>query len=155
MTDLIPLCALGGTAPRRAAIGGLTLAENPAPVLHSLVADGAGLPGPGRFHDGAFWTGPGQWMLERPAPAGAITTDQSDAWAVFEIDGPVEQLLEKLMNIDIAAFEPGSATRTGLEHMSVFVIRRSETAVCIMAMRSAAESVWHAIENAARNLEAA
>ena len=79
-----------------------------------------------------------------------MTTDQSDAWAVFDIEGAIEPLLEKLVNLDLATFGPGSATRTGLDHMGVFVIRRDHHRVAVMAMRSAAEYVWHILETAAR-----
>lgn len=155
MTDLVPLCALGGAEPRIAAIGAIRVAENPDLVLTSVAGPVPDLPGPGRWADGAFWTGPEQWMLERPAPDGCVTTDQTDAWVVIEIEGTVEPLLEKLVNLDLATFGPGSATRTGLEHMGVFVIRRAVDRAAILGMRSAAGSLWHAIETAARNLEAA
>lgn len=155
MTDLTPICALGAKTPRTVTHGAIRIAENPDLVLTSVVGQGLDLPGPGLFADGAFWTGPDQWMLERPAPEGCLITDQTDAWAVFEIEGPVEPLLEKLVNLDLSRFGPGSATRTGMEHMGVFVIRRSTTRVAVYGMRSAAGSVWHALETAAKNLQAA
>lgn len=155
MTDLRPLCALGGAEPRTLTIGAIRMAENPDLVLTSVAGPVPDLPGPGVWADGAFWTGPDQWMLERPAPDGCLTTDQTDAWVVIEIEGAVEPLLEKLVNIDLSRLAPGHATRTELEHMSVFVIRRAADKVAIMGMRSAAGSVWHTIETAARNLEAA
>ena len=39
--------------------------------------------------------------------------------------------------------------RSGLEHTSVFVIRRSPTGVAMLGMRSMAGSFWHALETAA------
>lgn len=155
MTDLAPLCALGSRTPRVVTFGAIRIAENPDLVLTSVILPGADLPEPGCWSDGAFWTGPDQWMLERPASEGGITTDQTDAWAVFEIEAnepALLRLLEKLVNIDLSRFGPGHATRTGLEHMSVFVVRRSVTHIAIFAMRSAAGSVWHALEAAARRI---
>lgn len=155
MTDLTPICALGGTTPRVATFGAVRMAENPDLVLTSVAGSGLDLPGPGQFANGAFWTGPDQWMLERPAPEGALTTDQTDAWVVLEIEGNIEPLLEKLVNIDPARIAPGHATRTALEHMGVFVIRRSATQVAVLGMRSAAGSLWQALEIAAKRLETA
>ncbi len=184
MTDLAPLTALGAAAPRSAAFGALTLAENADLGLASLaqrrgapvpVPMGLALPGPGLWHAGnglaAFWTGPGQWMIEAPGRAAedfaaalkraapeASVTEQTDGFCAFEIassagPAPIVALLEKLVNLDAGAFGPGSATRTGFEHMSIFVIRRAEDRLAVLGMRSAAGSIWHALETAARRLE--
>ena len=131
---------------------------------------GLRLPGPGLWAEGAecsaFWIAPDQWMIEvedaaevdferdlKAAVPGSAVTGQTDGWVVIDITSeagprPLERALEKLVNLDLHHFGPGSATRTGLEHMSVFVIRRSPTHVTILGMRSAAGSLWHAIEAA-------
>lgn len=131
---------------------------------------GLHLPGPGGWIEdaqgSAFWIAPHQWMIEVPDGAGtdlerdlraavpdAAVTDQTDGWVVLEISSdagprPLERVLEKLVNLDLDRFGPGSATRTGVDHMSVFVIRRSATAVAVLGMRSAAGSLWHAVEAA-------
>lgn len=180
MTDLVAVTALGAAAPATARFGALELAEDPGLALASLaLRDGATppglpglvLPGPGGWAQGAelaaFWTGPGQWMIEGPGLAetdfagrvaalapGASVTEQTDAWVAFDIasaggEGPILRLMEKLVNIDLAGFGPGRATRTGLEHMSVFVIRRAADRLTVLGMRSAAGSLWHALGAAA------
>lgn len=180
MTDLSPIPALGGSTARIAKIGALTLAENTGLGLASLalrrgsaqpVPMGLALPGPGLWHAGngiaAFWTGPGQWMLEaegraeedfaralKQAAPDCSVTEQTDGFVAFEIvsvagGAPIVRLMEKLVNVDAAGFGPGCATRTGLEHMSVFVIRRAEDRLAIVGMRTLAGSLWHAIETAA------
>lgn len=142
-------------------------ASTPAPF-------GFALPGPGRWMAGqgvaAFWIGPGQWMIEAEDRAGedfaravkaaapdASVTEQTDGFAAIEIvsaagAAPLCTLMEKLVNLNAGAFGSGSATRTGLEHMSVFVLRRAEDRLAILGMRSLAGSLWHAVERAARNL---
>ena len=136
---------------------------------------GVQLPGPGGWSAGqgvsALWTGPGQWMIEAEGRAEedfarelktrvpeCSVTEQTDGFVVFEIastagGAPIRALMEKLVNIDAAGFGPGCATRTGLEHMTVFVIRRAEDRVAIIGMRTLAGSLWHAIETAAKRLE--
>lgn len=184
MTDLAPITALGGSLARAQSFGALAIAENADLALASLaqrrgsvqpVPMGLSLPGPGLWHAGngiaAFWTGPGQWMIEAPGRAAedfaavvkqaapeCSVTEQTDAFTAFEIAssagaGPILALLAKLVNIDAAGFGPGSATRTGLEHMSVFVIRRAEDRLAVIGMRSAAGSIWHALETAAARLQ--
>nr|WP_234893625.1 sarcosine oxidase subunit gamma [Agrobacterium vitis] len=153
------------------ALASLTLRRNtvaPQPF-------GLDLPGPGRWVAdqgvGAFWTGPGQWMVEaegraeedfaadlKGAAGGCSVTEQTGGWVAVDIlsragTGPVEALLAKLINIDLAAFGPGCATRTVLDHMTCFVIRRSETHVAVLGARSFSVSLWHALEIASSRIE--
>lgn len=130
------------------------------------------LPGPGKWvrqgSVSAFWVGQGQWMIEAEdraetdfaaelaglCPSCSIT-EQTDGFVAFEIyseagEAPIVALMQKLVNLDASAFEAGSATRTGMDHMSVFVIRRAPDRLAILGMRSAAESLWHGIETAIR-----
>jgi heterotetrameric sarcosine oxidase gamma subunit len=138
---------------------------------------GLALPGPGGWAAGqgvaAFWAGPGLWMIEaagraeedfarelKSAAPGCSVTEQTDGWVAFEVissagAAPILRLLEKLVNIDPAGFGPGRATRTGLEHMSVFVIRRAGDRLAVLGMRSEAGTLWHALETAAARQEAA
>lgn len=135
---------------------------------------GLDLPPPGGWVAGqgvsAFWIGPDQWLIEaegraeedfaatlRAAAPQASVTEQTDGFVVFEITStaggvPIRALLEKLVNLDVVRFGPSSATRTGLDHMSVFVLRRSETHCAILGMRSFAGSLWHALSAAAGRL---
>ena len=153
--------ALASLALRRAA-------DKPVPM-------GLALPGPGKWTRGqgiaAFWTGPDQWMIEAEARAaedfaaelvthapGCSVTEQTDAWTVFEIvsdhgDAPIRALMEKLVNIDAGSFGPGSATRTGLHHLSAFLIRRDEDRLAVMTMRSMAGDLWHVLEETAKRLK--
>lgn len=181
MPDLTPVTALGGFRPADRRFGALRITEVPDVALASLALRrgavrpsplGLDLPEPGRSSEGqgvrTFWTGPDQWMVEAPGQAeedfaaelsaaspGCSVTEQTDGWTVFEITAESEpallRLLEKLVNVDPKAFGAGAATRTGLHHMSVFLIRRSAERVGIIGMRSLAAELWHALEeNAAR-----
>lgn len=90
---------------------------------------------------------------------GCSVIEQTDAWVCFEIasdDGadPIRAIMEKLVNLDTAQFGAGSATRTALHHMSVIMIRRAGDRLAVIGMRSLADSLWHALETAARHLTA-
>lgn len=183
MTDLSPVTALGDSAPRNARFGALTLSENAGLALASLaLRKGQAAPAPfglalpevaravSSGPHGAFWTGRGQWMIEAEGLAeadfaaalqgqapGCAVTEQTDGWVAFEIasdtGAPLEALLARLVNLDPRTLGPGCCVRTGLEHMSVFVLRRSETRLAVIGMRSLAGSLWHALSQAARRLE--
>ncbi|RWI87866.1 MAG: sarcosine oxidase subunit gamma [Mesorhizobium sp.] len=153
-----PELALASLALRRGSL-------KPAPF-------GLNLPEPGHWVAGqgvaAFWVSPDQWMVEaegraeenfaadlKEASPDCTVTEQTDGWIVFEIvsrsgTAPLEALLSKLVNIDLADFDPCRITRTGLEDMSCYVIRRSKTHVALVGVRSFAGSLWHALETAAR-----
>ena len=125
----------------------------------------------GNAETGAFWIGRDQWMIEAPgrgdsdfaadlraqAPKASVT-DQTDGFVAFEITSAngapeIEALMAKLVNIDPDMLKPGGVTRTGLDHMSVFLIRRAGNALCVIGMRTLAGSLWHAIATAAGHLE--
>lgn len=135
---------------------------------------GLRLPGPGGWTGGngvsAFWTAPGQWFIEAEGRAdgdfageiarvvkGCSVTEQTDGWVAYEIESaegaaPILALMEKTVNIDTAGFGPGRATRTALEHLGVHIVRRADDHLAVFGMRSAAESLWHALETAARDI---
>ncbi|MEI4485089.1 sarcosine oxidase subunit gamma [Frigidibacter sp. MR17.14] len=112
----------------------------------------------------AFWTGPDQWMIEGAGAAGrdfaaevaaeapgCSVTEETDGFAAFDVtshwgEGPILCLLSRIANIDPARLAPGMAVRTGLDHMSVFVVRRSAEQVTVLGMRSAAGSLWHTLQ---------
>ncbi len=183
MPDLKPTAALGGETARSVHHGALVLEENTGLALASLALRrgisqpapfGLTLPGTGEWaandRVSAFWTGPGQWMIEATGRAdddfaaelaglcpGCSVTEQTDGFAMFEIrssagEPAILSLMARLVNLDPARLAPGSATRTGLEHMSVFVIRRTPDRLAILGMRSAAGSLWHALETAVSRL---
>ncbi|WP_339115312.1 sarcosine oxidase subunit gamma [Thioclava sp. GXIMD2076] len=179
VTDLIALTALGETAPKVETFGSMTLTERPDIALASLamrrgqsLSELAGmvLPAPGALAQGAgltaFWAGQGQWMIEGPSRAhedfaawvktqaeGASVTEQTDGWVAFDVTGEdVEALLERLVNLPDAAKATGMATRTGLHHMSVFLLRLAPDHCRIWGMRSYAGSLWHTLNEAAARL---
>lgn len=142
-----------------------------APAPFGLTLPGAGL-AVREDAFGAFWTGPDQWMIEgadlahtdfaarvkAEAPAQSVT-EQTDGWVVFDIvsdagAGPVDALMRKLVNYDPRRLAPGTATRTGMEHMSVYLVRRADNHLAVIAMRSLAGSAWHALATAAARLAA-
>ena len=173
MPDLTPLSPFGLTTPRHATHGALTLTEVTGQALYSVaLSQGADVPCPfdltlpdvgGLVVQGetlAFWTGPAQWMLACldgtaiPDLAGYAITDQSDGWVIFDLRAPdaktLERVLEKLVNLDLRHFPPGQARRTGLAHLSAFVLRMDAGHTRIFGPRSAAGTLWHALDTAAR-----
>lgn len=184
VTDLTPICALGGTVARIETFGGLTIKEDSELGLASLALRkgqsapqpfGLTLPDVGQAVSkgsyGAFWTGRDQWMIEgqgqgatdfaaalRADASDATVTEQTDGFTAFEITSaqgaaPIEALMRKLVNIDPKALGAGQTTRTGLEHMTVFLIRRADDRLAVIGMRTLAGSLWHALAVAARRLE--
>ena len=179
MTDLTSITALGEQGARSEDFGVLQIAENTNLALASLALRagqvmpapfGLTLPETGKWiaQDGtaAFWVGPGQWMIEADGRAdedfaailkdevpGCSVTEQTDGWVCFEVTaqsaGSIEALMEKLVNLDPVRLSPGAAVRTGLEHMSVYLVRRSETRVAVLGMRTLADALWHAIATVA------
>lgn len=115
----------------------------------------------------AFWTATGQWMIEANGQADrdfakalkseapqCSVTEQTDGFVAFEIEsidgaGPINDVMAKLVNIDPLGFDEGSALRTGLEHISVFLVRRSAGHIAVIGMRTLADSLWHALSTAA------
>lgn len=157
------------------ALASLALRRDAAtPLPFGPLFSGLALPGPGQWVSkgefSALWTGPDQWLIEGHGQAetdfaalvgaqcpGCSVTEQTDGFAAFEIrstegEAPILALMAKLVNLDPARFGPGTASRTGLEHMSVFVIRRAPDHLAILGMRSAAGTLWHALETAAARL---
>ncbi len=130
---------------------------------------GIPLPGPGQAAEntpwGAFWISPEMWMVEAPYDThedvaahvkpvfdeAASVTEQTDAWVRFEVVGPLRPLFERLCNIDLDRFAPGSASRTMMEHLGVYVVRRAEDRMTVLGPRSSAASLHHVIAVAARS----
>ena len=116
---------------------------------------------------GAFWLTPDMVMVEAPfgshediRPAllaifgdAASVTEQTDAWVRFDLKGPgLERLMAKLCNVDLVSVAEGHATRTVIEHMGCYVIKRppsSGAGVTIYGARSMAGSLHHALHLAA------
>lgn len=130
---------------------------------------GAPAPDVGRFTEAeisAFWSGPDQWMVEAPfgthedlaaqtkqiMTEAASVTEQTDAWARFDLDGnDVLSVMELLCALDLRTMDHGAAARTPIHHLGCFVLRRGPEAFSIYGPRASAESVHHAIVTAMRS----
>ncbi|MBI1217992.1 MAG: sarcosine oxidase subunit gamma [Rhodobacteraceae bacterium] len=142
-----------------------------ADVAAVAAAQGIPLPGPGRVAAGptytAFWLGPDQWMVEapfashediaailRPAFADAASiTEQTDAWARFDLAAAdLPALFERLCGFDLRASPTDAATRTVIEHLGCYLVRRTDTALTIYGPRSSAQSLHHTLTTAARSV---
>lgn len=135
-------------------------------------ADEAGIPLPGAGQAaaqrdwGAFWVGSQMWFLEAPYAThediathlkaifgdAASITEQTDAWARFDVAGPLQPLFERLCNLNLDRFSPGSATRTVIEHLGTYAIRRAPDRMTLLGPRSSAASLHHALWGAARSV---
>lgn len=132
---------------------------------HLVALLGSDAPGPGQalLHvpEAAFWTGPDQWMIAAPFASHedlatrltarfgntASITEQTDAWACFDLHGDgTEDVMELLCAINIHAMQPAQATRTVIHHLGCFVIRLApEDGLRILGPRASAGSLHHAI----------
>lgn len=114
-----------------------------------------------------FWIGQDQWMVEAPFSsheniaadmvvalgATASVTEQNDAWARFDLDGPGSvSMLERLSATDSAGMTAGAATRTSIEHLGCFLIcRKPSRNFSILCPRSSASSMHHALVSIAKS----
>ena len=139
-------------------------------VAAAAAAAGIPLPGPGAARSGtpcgSFWLGPDQWMIEAPFAShedilahlrpifgeAASLTEQTDAWARFDLTAPdLPALFERLCPLDMRSMAAGAATRTVIEHLGCYVIRRAPDYISVLGPRSAAASLHHALITAAKS----
>lgn len=132
---------------------------------------GVALPEPARAVDGtpysSFWVAPEMWFVEAPyashedivahlKPAFGETasiTEQTDAWVRFDLAGAgLGALLERLSNVDFDKAPDGFASRTMMEHLGVYLLKRSAQDVTLYGPRSSAAGLFHAIEVAAKSI---
>lgn len=142
-----------------------------ADVQSAAAGAGVPLPAAGASADGtpysAFWMTPEMWMVEAPfashedirahlLPAfgdAASITEQTDAWVRFDLSGAdLPRLFERLSNFDLAKAAVGAATRSVMEHLGCYLVKRSETLVTIYGPRSSAQSLHHALTVAAQSV---
>ncbi len=142
-----------------------------AAVASAAQTAGIPLPGPGRAESAstyaAIWLGPEQWMIEAAFASheditailkpifgeAASITEQTDAWVRFDLTAPdLPALFERLCNYDLRSSGAGAATRTVIDHLGCYVIRRTEAEVTILGPRSSAHSLHHALTTAAKAL---
>ncbi len=115
----------------------------------------------------AFWATPEMWFVEadfashedivahlKPAFGEAASiTEQTDAWVRFDVTGaPLAALFERLTNLDLSSLPDGFASRTVIEHLGVYLIRRSASAVVLYGPRSSAQGLLHALEVTAKSV---
>ena len=111
----------------------------------------------------AFWLGPDMWMLEAPFATRegmaqdlaqrlkgmASVTEQTDAWARFDLSGDgLADMLARLTNLDLATLPQRFARRTVMEHVGCYLLRR-DAGYSIYGPRSSAGSLHHALRLAA------
>lgn len=140
-------------------------------VVKAAATLGLTLPPPARHQAGtplsAFWVAPGMWFVEAPFAthedivatlkpafgAAASITEQTDAWVRFDLSAPdLLPLMERLTNLDLPRAEPGLASRTVIEHLGCYLIHQGRGAITLYGPRSAADSLLHALETAAKSV---
>jgi len=125
---------------------------------------GVALPGANRSTGTAgarcVWFGHDQVMLLGPQPAridGASMTDQSDAWAVIQLQGRHSRaVLARMVPIDLNAdvFKRGHTARTLLGHVPASLTRTGEDRFDLMVFRSMAHTVITEIIHAMSSISA-
>ena len=143
--------------------------EEAARAVAGLI--GAEAPGPLGWAGGdtlAFWTSPDAWMIEAPlsqaedlaarvngaAGDAASVTEQSGAWARFDVEGDLPALLSRLCALDMEAAESGFAARTTIDHLGCYVLVRAKGRASVIGPRSSAASLHHALTTAMRSVTA-
>jgi sarcosine oxidase subunit gamma len=165
---LLPL-EIGQTMLSEVDVGVITsvapFAGQEAAVSQALQSQvGAAFPAPnrttGRDDARLVWSGQGQAFVLGPvlAPiAGAAMTDQSDAWASVELQGPAARdVLARLVPVDLRpdAFREGHAARTLLFHMSCVLMRTGADHYGILVFRSMAGTLVHDLKTAMEGVAA-
>lgn len=115
----------------------------------------------------AFWTTPEMWFVEadfathedivaalKPGFGEAASiTEQTDAWVRFDVSGSgLAALFERLTNLDLPQLPDGFASRTVIEHLGVYLIKRSAGEITLYGPRSSAAGLLHALEITAKSL---
>ena len=107
------------------------------------------------------WIRPNTWLIEElyseidklekkiknnVGNCGSVV-NQSDAWCLYDLTGlHCIKVLERLCNVDVERMAKGDISATSLEHLSCFIICKTEQVKYrIMGPRSAAGSLYHAI----------
>lgn len=163
------------------ALASLAIRRGRGPDVTSAAAMAAiPLPAPGRYETqtlAAFWLAPEMWMIEAPFAThedirahlmavfhdAASITEQTDAWVRLDLTGPdltgpdltapdLPALMERLCNVDLRAAPEGHATRTVVDHLGCYLIKRSAQSLTLYGPRSSAETLHHAVTVAAQSL---
>jgi sarcosine oxidase subunit gamma len=115
----------------------------------------------------ACWTGPEQWMIsashkdhellaqELKAAVGqtASVVEQTDGWCRFDLSGAaLFDLMERLTKAPVRDMSSGDVIRSTVEHLGVFLWCLDETRMAVIAPRSSAGSLHHALVTAAKSI---
>jgi sarcosine oxidase subunit gamma len=150
------------------ALASLTCRNNATPAFNAAAAGfGLTLPKAGYWTDGQFgaiWTGVDQWVIDAPYGPdlalelksvfgeSASVTEQTDAWARFDILGAARvDLLERLCPAPSRRMGVGMATRSTVEHIGCLLICDADR-FRLMCARSYAGSLHHALTMVAQGL---
>jgi sarcosine oxidase subunit gamma len=130
-----------------------------APAVEAALqaAHGLGWPAPGETRRAGtaqiLWFGRETALLcgvEPGADLGshALVTDQSDSWAIVLLEGEAaDDVLARLVPVDLRSLSHGGILRTMLGHMNVAIERR-ETGFAVFGFRSMAGTLVHEIADA-------
>lgn len=129
------------------------------------------LPAPARADAGmpfgAFWVAPAMWFIEAPFAThedivahlkpvfgdAASITEQTDAWVRFDVSGAgLVALFARLTHLDLETLPDGYASRTVIDHLGCYLIRRGGGDITVYGPRSSAEGLLHAMEVAATSV---
>ncbi len=129
------------------------------------------LPAPARAEVGepygAFWVAPAMWFVEAPFGShediaahlksifgdAASITEQTDAWVRLDLSGTgLVALFQRLSNLDLATLPDGYASRTVIDHLGCYLIRKGAEDVTLYGPRSSAAVLLHALEVAAKSV---
>ncbi len=85
----------------------------------------------------------------------AALTDQSDAWARFELSGAeAADVLARLVPADLrkTQFKTGQTLRSSLGHMQMILVKTAPQSFLIMVFRSMAQTALHELTDAMTNV---
>ena len=115
-----------------------------------------------------FWVGPDQWMIAAPlashetiaddlasrANSKASITEQTGAWAIFDISGAaMADVCERLCAAPIRSMATGDVTRSTIHQISCFLIPLPDgETLRMIGPRAPAGSLHHAILSAATSV---
>ena len=80
-------------------------------------------------------------------------TEQTDAWFRFDISSAdLTPLFERLSNVDLTLVPTGFASRTVIDHLGCYLVKRAADQVTVYGTRSSAASLLHMLEVTARSV---
>jgi methylglutamate dehydrogenase subunit D len=150
---------LGGEAALARALGSAFGTEPPAVGRTTRSADGEiRLLGLARDQVLALMPAPGARaapdLARRLGPV-AYLTDQTDAWVMLRLDGPLAlPALERTCMLDLHgdAFAVDRVARTVMEHLGTILLREARDRFLLMSASSTARSFLHCLETSLRNV---